>query len=263
MRNLEELVFRVYEGFSSVLEKPLFGKPLSLWLKYAIMYSFVVWLGVIAWNGYNHYQTYQRLLQEEKLNKQVLSRKKATITRYKNKIRDIRLAYREISRTISPENVKALMETIDGKVESILNQKRLVDLNPLNPYRVGGFNIKIPLHLPEYLESVTFRGVKFPSRVVRDYSQILQKLFAKWDKQYSAGVRTKVNAVYKNSQIVLYLKRDSNGLLTLKPVGFYGVIDDFQKLPFIPTATASNSALLMQNINFSRFYFGWDLILNQ
>ena len=263
MRNLEELVYKVYEGFSSVLEKPLFGKPLSLWLKYAIMYSFVVWLGLIAWNGYNHYQTYQQLLQEEKLNKQLLSRKKATITRYKNKIQDIRLAYQEISRIISPENVKVLMESLDKNVELVENQKKMVNLNPLNPYRIRGFNIRIPIYLPKYLGSVTFKGINFSSKIVRDYSISLEKIFEKWRRQTIKEIYAKVNIVYKNNKLVLYLKRASQGFLTLKPVGFYGVLYDFKKLPFIPTTTALNSNLLMKNIDFSRFYFGWDLILKQ
>jgi len=230
-------------------------------LKYGVMYSFGIWLGIIGWNVYNQFKQYEQLSKENQKVEKEFQKILKEYKKYKTKLEDINLAYKEISKAISPQAVKKLIDQIDQYVIKIQNEKNTLNLNQLNPYRIDGFNIQILAQIPPYLQPVTLADIPLTSRAVSDFQSVLQSLINVWRGKQAKSLTAEVGVKYKANKVVLFLEKSDKGYLEIKPQLLYGVISDFQKIPYFLTSTAIDSRLLEQNIRFSQLYIGWGINL--
>lgn len=243
------------------LEEVDIGTIVLKTIKYSLMFSFVVWLIIIGLNAYKTYKTIQNIKTQQEAQHQLLKTRERLVNKYESKINDIRLAYKEISKVISPKAVKKLLQELDSYIANMEKKKKHIIVYTYNPYRISGFNIKLAIKLPSYLRSVSIAGVNIKSEAVINFRKTLDDILITWNKKvYKPYIYAKVDVLAKKNQILLYLRKGKpqKSFLELKPLVFYGVVNDVLKIPYFLTSTVVNTADL-SIVPISQIFVGWDL----
>ena len=254
---IERVLPRLQE-YSNYLNRPIYGRSILAWLKLALIYSFVIWLGIIGWRGYLFYQDYQALINKKNNKISQLNRLKASVKNYRQKIEDINLAYKEISKTFSQKKIALLKQKINSLVKEIKINKTGENIYPYNPYRFVTFNY--PIRLDQFfgkLESVTIDRVNFTSRAVSDYKNALRGVYLAFLGLQEKNISGKVKIAFVGNKIALFFVKGS-GALFIKGVGLKGLIGNAEKVPYFPTTTYFyRSSEKFPNL--TQIFFGWDL----
>ena len=230
-------------------------------IKYSLMFSFILWLAIIGWNSYKAYKAIQNLKNQQRAQLQLLKKKEQLANKYQSKLDDIRLAYKEISKVISPKNVRALLQELDSYVINMEERKKHTVIYTFNPYRISGFNIQLAIKLPSYIRSVSIAGVYIKSGAVENFKEVLDDILTNWNKKlYQPYIYANVEVVAKKNQILLYLREGNSttSFLKLKPLILYGVINNVLKIPYFLTSTTINTVDLSL-APISQIFIGWDL----
>ena len=254
---LKRILPRLQE-YSNYLNRPIYGRPILAWLKLALIYSFVIWLGIIGWRGYLFYQDYQILINKKNDKISQLNGLKTSVENYRQKIEDINLAYKEISKTFSPRKIALLRKKINLLVKEIKIQKAGENIYPYNPYRFITYNY--PIRLERFfgkLESVTIDKVNFTSRAVSDYKNALKEIYSAFLGLREKNISGKVKIAIVGNKIALFFVRGS-GALFVKGIGLKGLIGNAEKVPYFPTTTYFYRSL-DKFPNLTQIFFGWDL----
>jgi len=258
MAELVEKILPTIREYLEFLNRPIYGRPLLAWLKLAFIYSFVIWLGITGWKSYLFYQTYQNLERKKEAKISELQRIKNSISRYKQKIEDINLAYKEISKVFSPEKIQKLKRKLNALVKNLKSKKSVKDIYPYNPYRFVTYNY--PINLSQFfgkLEAVSLEGISFPSKSVGDYKSALTGIYSAFRRLTEREIRGSVRVTFAGDKLALFFVRGGGGL-SVKGIGLKGLIGNAEKVPYFPTTTYFYRAS-EKLPNLTQIFFGWDL----
>jgi len=230
---LADILFRFYEYLISI-NKPIFGKTLFEWIKLAFLYSFVIWLIIFGWKVYNDYLYFKKLKDREESLASISQQKSKLVYKYSLKLRDIQLAYSQISKTFSEDKVKELLKELNNKIWNLEKKKKFIDI--YNPLSFNGINYqmfvkmgkKIDVYIPKFYFSVE-KG-KFSSIVQAFLNSI--NYFLGFNK---TAIKGKVKVSLIGKKIVLFFSPKGNSILSLKPVTLLGLVQKPEKLEYIPT----------------------------
>ena len=256
---VEDLLPKLQE-YIDLLNTPIYGRSIIDWFKLFLIYSFVVWLGIIAWRAFLFYQEYQKLENKRVAKVAQLNRLKRSIVYYKHKIREINVAYREISKTFSPKRVSQIERKLNELIAKIENKKRNSNLYQYAPYRLITFNY--PLGLSGFFsrfEGVSLEGINFSAPSIYEYQNILQNIYSIYRKSKNGTLSGKIKIAFTDGKIALFLVK-GRGLLSVNKIFLKGLIADAEKIPYFPTATYFyKTSEKLPNI--TRIFFGWDLAI--
>ena len=244
---------------------PVFGRPLIEWLKRIFIYSFIIWIPIVGFDLFQHYESYIQLKRQEVGLIKELKIKRGILTRYRNKVNDLNLAYKEMSKYFTPQKVKNLMKEVNLQIAKIENEKGIYLKNLINPYRVEKFNIGAEFNIPPYVNEISLKGTEIISDAVEYFKLTSLTFYKKWEKyiQNTKSIRVSTQVIYNNGLITLFLKRNQEGLLSLQPKYLEGVLCNMNKIPYIPTSTAIDSSLALETLFKSQYFFGWDINLKE
>jgi len=249
-----EYLFRVYE-FLVELNKPILGITITEWIKLFILYSFVIWIPIIVWNAYQDYLRFKELERQKNFLLSSQRRVEKKILKYKQKLKDMEIAYKQISQTFSEKRVQYLIENLNKEILSIKNsQKQMDSYNPISfiARNFKGSLIlenKINFYIPKFFFSIN--GYSFTTPVLK-FFQAKNLLFQN-SKKIIPG---EVNVSLVGKKIVLFFKPSENSILLLKPVVLLGVIKEPNKLIYIPTYGYFSPGIC-KNIWLTNVLFGW------
>ncbi|HIC09075.1 MAG TPA: hypothetical protein EYO62_03390 [Aquificales bacterium] len=248
-----------------ILHLPVLGKPLIEWFKLLGLYSFIVWFSFLGFKVYQHYTEYAVLKNQEKSLYKNLKKKEKILNKYRNKIKDLQLAYREVSKYFAPIKVRELMENINKRIYQIEVRKKDWYKNLINPYRLEQFNVKKKFYLPNYVEGITLTDTRIKPDSVKYFKLTMYTFYKKWRKytQNQEKITVSTQVSYNKGLITLFLKRDKEGFLNLKPRYLEGVVSNLEKIMYIPASTTIDSSLLFKGVVNSQYFFGWDITLKK
>jgi len=251
---LTEILFRFYEYLISI-NKPIFGKTLFEWIKLAFLYSFVIWLIILGWKVYNDYLYFKKLKDREGSLASISHQKSRLLYKYSLKLRDIQLAYSQISKTFSEDKVKKLLEELNNEIWNLEEKKKsLYIYNPLsfnsvNYQMLVQIGKKIDIYIPNFY--FTVEKDKFSSIIQTFLSSI--NYFLSFDKKPIKG-KVKVSLIGK--KIVLFFSPKGDSIISLKPVTLLGLIQKPEKLGYIPTYLFFD-ANSYRNKELTNIFIGW------
>jgi len=265
MSIVNKLITSVFPKFLDFLYYPILGRPLIEWAKRIFIYSFILWIPIAVFNIYQHYKSYTKLEQQEAKISKELKRKEKILARYKSKINDLNIAYKEVSKYFTPQRVKELMKKIDMKITEIENRKKSSFKNLINPYRVEKFNVDRKFNIPFYINEISLKGTEISADSVEYFKLTMLTFYKKWKKyiQQQKNIRVSAQVVYNNGLITLFLRKNQEGILNLQPKYLEGVVCNMNKIPYIPTSTGIDSSLLFKDLFKSQYFFGWDINLKE
>ena len=120
----EEILYRIVE----FLERDIRGRPLYSWLLLGVLYSFVIWLPLAGWVGYQKYQKYKELeaIKAQKL--RLLHLKERQIISYKRKLKEIEIAYNTLNNFFSSKKIAQLEQLLNIKLRKLhKNSKNYIE----------------------------------------------------------------------------------------------------------------------------------------
>jgi len=135
-----ELKKEIFVKLLELLEKDFRGRPLYQWILQGILRSFVIWIPLSLWIGYQKYADIKKLekVKNEKL--QILKTKNRQYQGYLSKLNDIKIAYRELKKYFMEEEIKSLKK----KLDSILIKRKVRIF--LSRYSLKPFKHQMPLY---------------------------------------------------------------------------------------------------------------------
>ncbi len=265
MSIVTKLISTVFPRILDILYFPILGKPLIDWIKLIGLYSFIIWFSLLGFKVYQYYAEYLILKNQENILFKSLKKKEEKFIKYKNKIKDLQLAYREVSKYFTPIKVHELIENINKKIYQIEAEKKAWYKNLINPYRLEKFNVKEKFYLPSYIEGITLADTQIKPDSVKYFKLAMYIFYKRWRKyiQNQEKITASVQVSYDKGLIKLLLKRNKEGFLNLEPVYLEGIVSNLKKAVYIPTSTAIDSSLLFKGVINSQYFFGWDITLKR
>jgi hypothetical protein len=264
-----DYLFQIYEFFIR-LNRPIFGKYISEWLKLGLVYSFLIWGGIILFKVYNQYLQYKELDRKEKIFLVQKRKKEKQINKILFLLKDLQLAYTQISEYFSKEEIQKLINKLEIQVNKY-KQKRSLFYNPINIFI---FNTDTKLSLSKTLLIPNFKyfyliknSRTFPyGENIKNFLEDLKEFFNKRkkinneihyklvtlkffnslnyfykfiDKHYNFSVNgeIQVSLLDNKKTIFLYFTPFEQGLLKIKPIMELGFIQYPEKLLSIPSYT--------------------------
>jgi len=249
----EEILYRIVE----FLERDIRGKPLYSWLLLGVLYSFVIWIPLAGWIGYQKYQKYKalELVKLEKI--RIYQSKKRQLENYKRKIKEVEIAYNILHTFFSDGKLARLQQMLDSKLKTF--QSKVIDTRYIKtPLVYKSFNY--PLRLPKLsIEGQTLAGVTFTAKFVRDFQNAVNYFNRKYKDLEKSPLRGKVKASLSGDELVLTLKRSPKGTISIVPVRYLGFVSDMRKMGDIPVIGFKPSS---RPGFWSEIFLGWNLQLD-
>jgi len=247
----EEILYRIVE----FLERDIRGRPLYSWLLLGVLYSFVIWLPLAGWVGYQKYQKYKELEEIKAQKLRLLHLKERQIISYKRKLKEIEIAYKTLHVFFSDGKLAKLERIVNGKLDNFQSGKAKYIETPL-VYRTFNYPLRLP-KLP--IDGQTLDGVTFTSKTVMDFQTAVNYFYRKYKDLKRNPLRGKVEASLSGNEVVLTLKRSPKGTVLIFPVRYLGFISDMRKLGDIPVSGFKTST---QEGFWSEIFLGWNLKLD-
>jgi len=217
------------------LEKDIKRKPLYHWIFQGLLYSFVIWIPLSLWVGYQKYTEIENLNKIKKEKLELLQLKKRQYQNYLSKLKDIKIAYRELKKYFKEEEIKLLKE----KWDILLSKRSLLGKNNgkiiVQSLRYDSYNY--PLKLSSFYkkwQSVSLPEIKFTSKAVEDFNKGVQIYYTKYLDLKEKPIIGDIKVSLNGNKIILTFEPNKNGLLKIEPIRLLGFISDIRKVPAYP-----------------------------
>ncbi|RTZ70475.1 MAG: hypothetical protein DSZ30_00725 [Aquificaceae bacterium] len=253
----KELLVKILE----FLEKDIKGKPLYQWVLQGLLYSFVIWIPLSLWLGYQKYTDVKKLekIRDKKL--QILQTKNRQYQNYLSKLNDIKIAYKELKKYFKEEEI----ELLKRKLDDFLSKRRIfrIEKEKVIVQSLGYDNYNYPLKFSSFYkkwQSVSLPEIKFTSKAVQDFNSGVQTYYTKYLDLKEKPIIGDVNVSLNGNRIILTFEPKKNGLLKVKVVRLVGFISDIKKVPAYPAISFLRTREKLSE--WSQLYLGWFLKLN-
>jgi len=256
----EELVSKIYEAsekLSEILSYEFRGKTVAGWLGVLIQYSFVIWLGLGAWKGYQYYLEFSKLKQQLDRKERTLKNAQSRYSYLKRRIEDINTAYNSVSNIFSRSSVALLKRKINRAFKELNKQEFIV-----SPVKYGGFNYQFRLGYKFFssVKGVSLPDFSFRSDITERFKSSLNNELHKMWQNRERTVWGTVELTLRGNRILMYFDRKGRSL-KLVPKSYVGFVksiyqtEGFLQASFVPYEALKN------NLSYSFALIGWDFSL--
>lgn len=259
-----ENLFKAYEFLIS-LNKPIGGKPLFDWFKLAFLYSFVIWLSIIGWKFYQCYLQFQNLKKQKSDILVMKKYKENQIRKYISKLRDIDIAYKQISKYLSEKRVKNLVKKLNEEILLYKQKEREREL--YNPISISLLNIgdieiakNIYVYFPKYY-LIKNKNLSYRTAISKFLTSI-NYFYSFYKKNYNHSIKGKVNVSLVGKKIVLFFEPKGESVLSIKPIMLNGLIQHIDNFVSMPTYTFFDTKVYFGK-KISNVFFGWSFELEK
>jgi len=259
-RILRELINLQF--YLSKINIEIAGKPLLSWIILIILYSFIIWISIIIYNGYQFYKEYTLLITKIKNEKNIIRAKKEILSEYYRKLADVTVAYNEISKYFNKKQVEQLIKKLNIEIKKIEKYSSNIILkNVINFYRIETFNVKqrSKIHLDS--TGYTLNNIPFKSFIINKFQESLNK-DVKNNKLFKP-LKMKVEITLLNNKIVMYLAPSNQSIFEIEPLLWKGLIKDPYRIYIFPVESFFYREGIMSNNFISPIYMGWKIKLNE
>ena len=259
-RILREIINLEY--YLSKVNIEIAGKPLSNWIILIILYSFIIWISIIMYNGYQFYKEYTLLTSKIKNEKNIIRVRKRILSEYYQKLMDVTIAYNEISKYFNKQQVKYLIRKLDAEIREIEKYSSNTILrNSINFYRIETFNIKQRDFIRLDSMGYTLNNISFNSIIINKFQESLNKKLN--SNKPIKLLKMKVKVTLLNNKIVMYLAPTKQSIFIIKPVLWKGLIKNPYRIYVFPTETFFYKEGIVNNNFISPIYVGWQIKLSE
>jgi hypothetical protein len=249
----KEILVKILE----FLEKDIRDKPLYQWILRGLLYSFVIWIPITLWIGYQKYNEITRLKAIKNQKLQLLRSKERQYQNYLSKLNDIKIAYRELKKYFREEEIELLKKKLDMLLKKNKlfagGDKRIIVQS------VGYDNFNYPLKFSSFYtqwQSVSLADINFTSRAVQDFNEAMKTLFGKYSDLKERKLIGDVKVSLNGNRIILTFE-PGKGLLKIEPIRLLGFISDIKKVPAYPAVSFLRTR--EEFSDWSQLYIGWKL----
>jgi len=256
-----ELKKEIFVKLLELLEKDFRGRPLYQWILQGILRSFVIWIPLSLWIGYQKYADIKKLekVKNEKL--QILKAKDRQYQSYLSKLNDIKIAYRELKKYFMEEDIESLKKKLDS---ILIKRKAHYGKNTKSIVQSLGYNnYNYPLKFSSFYKnwtSVSLPGIKFNSKAVEYFNKGVQTFYTKYLDLKKGKIIGDVKVSLNGNRIILTFEPKNSGLLKVEPVRLMGFISDIRKVSAYPAISFLRTREGFSE--WSQLYLGWFLKLN-
>lgn len=254
---VEEYVERIITFINDILAIEYRGKTIKEWLLLILQYSFVLWFAILGWIGYNFYNNYKILQQQETRKQTTLKTKNWEIRKTKQRIAEIKEAYKILRGYFKPEQVAILKKALQKEYLTQLNKTQNWQSFASENYIIpGGLNLPLKDELPIY--KIKFQDINLPDKTIKIFSNFYETLLNSNIKIYGLVDLDKLNNYY-----VLYFTPGRGKDILLKTYKYYGYIRDIFKtnIPILGSVF-DISQIRLQGYS-KTFLVGWNLDLTE
>jgi hypothetical protein len=249
----KEILVKILE----FLEKDIRGKPLYQWILRGLLYSFVVWIPITLWIGYQKYNEITRLKAIKNQKLQLLRSKERQYQYYLSKLNDIKIAYEELKKYFREEEIELLKK----KLDMLLKKNKLFagGDKKIIFQSLGYDNFNYPLKFSSFYkqwQSVSLPDINFTSRAVQDFNEAMKTLFGKYSDLKERKLIGDVKVSLNGNRIILTFE-PGKGLLKIEPIRLLGFISDIKKVPAYPAVSFLRTR--EEFSDWSQLYIGWKL----
>jgi hypothetical protein len=139
-------LYEILERLSLLLETDIYGRTVKEWLKLALAYSFVLWLGIVLYNSYNAFTQFKEVSQKVERKQAILKRKEREYKRQKAFLADLNRGYSELAKVITPIKKATILKVIAHKIEKELHKTSTTEnifATPQTPMVLRAINVKV------------------------------------------------------------------------------------------------------------------------
>ncbi|GEM_PF-2408921 len=234
-------LYEILERLSLLLEREIYGRTVGQWLKLALAYSFVLWLAVIIYNGYNYFQKYREIAEKVEQKETLMKRKTMEYRHLKSYLADLNKGYSQLARVITPVKKATVLKAIAKEIEKELNKKvqpsASIFATPQTPLVVKAINVKVAYE--NVLSQIKVFNLgnlpPAPYALPPTVARVGNTYRAKAEKSNQISLSAKAD--FRDDYIILLLAPDKTG-------GYIKLSTDYET-PFAP-----NLKLFRKNFSF-------------
>ena len=233
------------------------GRTLKDWLVLILQFSFILWILILGWIGYNFYNNYKILRQQEVRKLSILSTKNREIKIIRKKIAEIREAYNILRNYFKPEQVTLLRNSLQkewwNEIKKIHDWNYFASEHYIIPPEV---RLSVQENIPTY--GFVFQNIKLPDKTMQIFYSFYNTLINSDIKIFGS-----VDLDRLNNNYVLYFNPGKGKSLVLRTYKYYGYVKDIFKTN-IPLLGGNFDANQIKMQGYSKpFLVGWILGFTQ
>jgi len=256
----EEFVSRIYEiseKVSQILSYEYRGKTVGRWIATVIQYSFIVWIGLAVWKGYQYYLQLQQLQQQLDRKQVVLKNIQNNYISLQRKLKEINSTYDSISKIFSKKKVVLLKRKINMAFEKLKKEKFIV-----SPIKYEGFNYPFMLDYKFFssVKGISLSDFPFWSEITERFkSSLNSELRRMWQSRNQIKLGT-IELTLRGNKILMYYTKKGN-TLKLIPQSYVGFVKSIYQTKGFLQATFLPYGALKNDLSYSSALVGWDFSL--